>query len=225
MQTQRVFKPNGKTLVICDYREREVAKHLRELGAKVNMVNLEVADFVCGEHMAVERKSHSDFVSSIIDGRLFEQTIALAENYKKPIIIVEGYSNRNINPNAFYAAMATLMQSHVSVLWTKNIKETARAIFWISKKCQSNCVPNFDIGMKVGKKPRSTGQLQEFIVSSLPGVSRKISKRLLKEFGSVEAIFSAEEPELQKVEGIGKKLAKKIKDIASKKYTPKRKNN
>jgi Fanconi anemia group M protein len=219
MQTQKVFMPNGKTLVICDYREREVAEHLEELGAKVNKSNLEVGDFICSDQTAVERKSHSDFVSSIIDGRLFDQAKLLGENFKRPIIIIEGYSDRDIDPNAFHAAVATLMKNYcVSLLWTKNIRETARALFWIAKKEQGSAGIRYDIGMKVGKKPKEMKKLQESLLASLPGVSSTISRRLLEKFGSVEAVMKADEAELRKVKGIGDGLAKRIRDIVTKRY-------
>ena len=219
MQTQKIFTPRGQTLVVCDYREQEVAQQLARLGARINKTNLEVADFVCSGNVAVERKAHSDFVSSIIDGRLFEQAKLLTENYKKPVLIIEGYSDRNINPNALYAAMATLMQSGISLMWTKNPSDTARAVYWIAKKEQSDRIMlNMDIGIKVGKKHKELKKLQEFVIASVPGVSAKLSKRLLEKFGSVEAVFAADESKLQTVDGVGKKLAKKIKDIASEEY-------
>lgn len=211
---QKIFKPGDKTLIICDYRERELAKRLTILGAKINKTNLEIADFVCSEQIAIERKTHSDFIASIIDGRLFEQAKML-KKYKKPVLIIEGYSNRNINPNALYAAIATLVRAGISLMWTKNPAETALVIFWIAKKEQSN---NLSIGIKVGKKPKEMKKLQEYIIASLPGVSTKLSKRLLKKFGSIKAIFTADESELQKVKGVGRKLAKRIKDIGSKSY-------
>lgn len=218
MQTQKILKPEGKILVVCDYREKEVARELAVLGARINKTNLDVADFVCSERVAVERKSHSDFVSSIIDGRLFDQAKLMNENYKNPVIIIEGWSDRNINPNALKAAIASLIVDHkISLVNTKNKQDTAKTIYWIAEKEQHK--NRKDLGIKVGKKPKDLRALQEMIVAGLPGISTVISKRLLNHFGSVEKIFSASAEELVKVEGVGKKLAARIAEVTKKKYS------
>jgi len=55
------------------------------------------------------------------------------------------------------------------------------------------------------------------ILSEFPGISYKKAKRLLKRFGNLKRIFNASELELQKVEGIGLKLARNIKRILEEK--------
>jgi Fanconi anemia group M protein len=217
IETQKIFELKEKTIVISDYREKEVNKILENLGAKVNVMNLDIGDFVLSERICIERKTHSDFVSSIIDGRIFEQAKKLKENFEKPILIIEGYSNREINENALKGAIASLIVDFgISIINTSNALDTAKTIYWIAKKEQKE--EKKAIAFKIGKKPKDAKKLQEEIVSSLPGVSNVISKRLLEKFGSVEKIFTAKEDELKEVKGIGEKLAKKIKKILTEKY-------
>lgn len=216
MDTQKILRPEKKVVVVTDYRERELADLLEETGAIVNKMNLEVGDFICSSRLAVERKAHSDFVSSIIDGRIFEQTENLLQNFEKAIVIIEGSSNRNINENAYRAALAKILSDGVSVISTKNPKETARTIYWLARKEQIE--NNSSLVFKVGKKPKDGKRLLEEIVASLPGISAVLSKRLLDHFGSVEKIFSADEEELASVKGVGKNLAKKIKKLVTSKY-------
>lgn len=214
METQKILKPKEKILVVCDYREKEVIENLKKLGALVNIRSLEVGDFVISQKVCIEKKTHSDFIASIIDGRIFEQASLLRKNFEKPIIVIEGYSNREINENALKAAIACLLIDFgISLVNTKNPFDTANLIYWIAKKEQSE--EKSEVGVKVGKKPKEIKKIQEFIVCSLPGVSTKTAVKLLKNFGSVEKIFSASEEELKKV--IGKK-AEKIKKILSEKY-------
>lgn len=217
METQKILKPMDKIVVVCDYREREVIEHLKKLGITVNEGTLEIGDFVASDRVCIERKDHSDFVSSIIDGRIFEQTKLMKENFKIPIIIIEGSSNRDINENALKAATVTLVVGYgVSLLNTKNSFDTAKTIYWIAKKEQQES--KHSISFKVGKKPKDVKRLQEEIVSSLPGISNVISKRLLEYFGSVEKIFTSTESDLQKVKGIGNKLAKRIRKVLTVEY-------
>ncbi|MFB6115625.1 MAG: helicase-related protein [Candidatus Nanohalobium sp.] len=61
-------------------------------------------------------------------------------------------------------------------------------------------------------------ELQEFVVAGLPDVNTKIARRLLKEFGSIQEVFTATEEELKEVEGIGDKKAEGIKQLVQKEY-------
>jgi Fanconi anemia group M protein len=217
METQKILKPAGKIIIISDYREQEVIGHLKKLDATVNERSLEVGDFIISDDVVIERKTHSDFISSIIDGRIFEQSKCMKENFNKSIVIIEGHSDRQINDSAFKAAVASLLVDfNVSLLNTKNPFDTAKTIYWIAKKEQEE--NKHAISFKVGKKPKEMKQLQEAIVSSLPGISTVISKRLLEHFGNVENIFTADENELRKVKGIGIKLADRIRKIVNEKY-------
>lgn len=218
METQRILKLPNKVLIIADYREKEVVGHLRNLGSNVNEMNLKVGDFTCSSNgVVIERKTHSDFVSSIIDGRIFEQVKYLKENYERPVIIVEGFSDREINENALKATIASLITKfNASFVNTKNPLDTAKMIYWLAKKEQED--GNKNLGFKQGKKPKETKKLQEFILSSIPGISDVLAKRLLENFESVERVFNATEIELSKVKGVGKKLANKIKKLLTNKY-------
>ena len=216
MEFQKILKPREKVVIICDYREREVISHLRELGALINEQALEIGDFICSERVGIERKSYDDFVNSVISGRMFEQAKNL-KNFEKPLIIIEGYSTRKINDNALKAAIATLLiDFSMPVLRTSNPKDTARIIYWIAKKEQIETKK--EIGIKVGKKPKEIKELQEFIICSLPGISRVLGRRLLEKFGTLEKVFTASERELARVKGISKNLAKKIRKILTSKW-------
>ncbi|MCS7106365.1 MAG: helix-hairpin-helix domain-containing protein [Candidatus Aenigmarchaeota archaeon] len=214
MELQKILKPKDKILIVCDYREKDVIEELKKLGALVNVQSLKVGDFIVSEKVCIEKKTHSDFISSIIDGRIFEQASSLRKNFEKPIILIEGYSNREISDNALKAALACLLIDFgISLVSTKNPLDTAKLVYWIAKKEQSEA--KNEVAIKIGKKPKDMKKIQEFIVCSLPGVSTKTAVKLLKEFGSVEKVFSASEEELKKV--LGKK-AEKIKKILSEKY-------
>jgi Fanconi anemia group M protein len=214
METQKLLKPANKTVIVSDYREKEVIEYLKKLGAVVNEQALEVADHICSEAVGIERKTYDDFVSSIIDGRIFEQAEVLKKSFEKPIVVIEGYSNRQINENALKAAIASLLiDFNVSLLATKNPLDTAKTIFWIAKKEQH---AGSGIAIKVGKKPKEIKKLQEFIVASIPSISTVLAKRLLQKFGSIEKIVAADVAELQKV--VGKKRSEAVKKVLTAKY-------
>ena len=217
METQRILKPEGAIVIVSDYREKDVINELKTIGATVNELSLEIADYICSDRLCIERKTHDDFVNSIIDGRIFEQAKNLSQNFEKAVVIIEGYSNRKISENALKGAIASLVSDYnITVLNTRNHFDPAKTIFWLAKKEQVELKNG--ISFKVGKKPKEMKRLQEGIVASIPGVSSVLAKRLLEHFGGIESVFKADVSELKKVDGIGEKLAKKIKNIITNRY-------
>lgn len=216
-------QPDGKCIVYADTRELNsgVVEALQALGIHVAVEQLEVADYVVGKNVAVERKSTSDFLESIVDGRLFKQAVKLKENYERSIIIVEGtqrelYSMRNIHKNAITGALLSLsVDLCIPVLFSKDPKETAELIALLAKRFQQD---KRDVRLRIGRNHMSLPERQQFIVESLPGIGPKSAKRLLKHFGTVQGVFDASERDLEKVEGIGKKKAKEIRKTLQAKF-------
>jgi ERCC4-type nuclease len=62
-----------------------------------------------------------------------------------------------------------------------------------------------------GYRPKNKRKRQLFILQGLPGIGPEMAGRLLDNFGSVEAAISAGSSELQSVDGIGKRVAERIK--------------
>jgi len=214
IETQKLLKFSKDVVILCDHREKMIANLLSSFNAKVKLMNLSVADFVCSERVGVERKSASDFLKSLCDGRIFEQAEKMRDSFEKPVIVIEG--EVDLNQSNISALIANLLANYdVSIIFVRKPVETAKIVYWLAKKEQEKNVP---IGFKIFKKPKDIKKIQEFIVASIPGISRKLSKRLLKKFGSVEKVFTASESELKKVEGIGEKTAKKIRKILTSRY-------
>jgi Fanconi anemia group M protein len=214
MEVQKVLKEEKRIMIISDYRERSIIEHLKNFDVLISERNLEVGDFICSDECVVERKTHSDFISSIIDGRIFFQAKKMRKNFKKPIVIIEGYSNRPINENAYRAALASLVVNFdISLISTRNELDTARTIYWIAKKNQEEKMQ--EVSIKVGRKSKNLEILKRKLVATLPGVGDTLSRRLIERFKSLEKIFNASEEELQEIKGISKRLAKNLRDFIS----------
>jgi len=209
---QKILKPEDKVLVFVDYREENcnIMEYLKDMDAIVKQIPLKIGDYLCSDRVCVERKTGDDFISSIIDGRLFKQANELKENFQKPIIIVEGnYSISKINENAVKAALATILLDYeIPIIMTKNEKESSSVIFWLAKREQG--IKKRDVGIKGEKKPKGIKESQEHFISSLPGVSTVLSKRILEDFKNIKKFTSAKESDISKVKGIGRPVAKKL---------------
>jgi ERCC4-type nuclease len=210
----------GKIFVIADDREKNsnVSFYLKEFGAVVSFKRIEIGDYIISENVCIERKSSSDFVSSIIDGRVFNQAEEMKRNFDKAVIIVEGRNNDGrITENAYKGAIASLIMNYDAVVVNvENEKEAARMIYFLAKKEQEEFERS--VAIKGKKKPKDIKEMQQFFLSSLPGVSSVIAKRMLQNFGSVKDIVNAGEKEIESIKGLRKKEAKRIYQIFNERW-------
>lgn len=215
---QNILNPENKLIILIDDREnKNISYYLKEFGCRVNIKRLEVGDFIISDRVCIERKTFNDFIDSIINGRIFQQTEEMKRNFEKCFLLIEGKnSNGRLTENALKAAMATLiLKYNIDVIMTENEKETARLVYWMARKEQEEF--KRIIGIKGKKKPKDIKYLQQYFLSSLPGISTVLSKRLLEHFKNIKNIINASESDLVKVKGISKNQAKKLYEIFNKK--------
>jgi len=205
-----------RPVIFADSREgnSRVLRELDKLNVEIKTMSLPVADYQVSDEVGIERKSTKDFISSIIDKRLYKQARELVENFRKPVIILEGedlYSSL-IHPNAVRGALASLaVDFGIPVIPTRSEEDTAAMLIRIAIREQLK--DRSEIQVRTEKKPLTLYEQQLFIVESLPNVGPVTAKKLLEEFGSVKNVINASEGELKKVEGIGDKIARKIVDV------------
>lgn len=209
--------------IIADHREAPsgVVREIYRLDLDVEMHQLEVGDFILSERVGVERKTVTDFLQSLVDGRLLEQAKNLAETFERPLLILEGgglYTERRIHPNAIRGALACITVDYrIPVISTENEKETAKIIASIVKREQKE--KESEIPIRSERKALTLSELQRFVVEGLPGVSVVLAKRLLEHFESVEDVMKASKEELREVQGIGTEKAREIRRVLEAEYS------
>ena len=216
-QKEKKVKIIDKPLVVADYRERNslVASELVGLGLNVEFKELKVADYLIRD-VAIERKTVSDFLSSMLNKRLVKQLEEL-QQYPKRLLLIEGieeqelYNDENhkefggIHPNAirgFLLSISLVWQT--PIIFTKNSEDTAKFISLIAKKKET------EMSLNVMKKSLNKKEQKQFIIEGFPGIGPKSAKKLLKEFKSLQAIFNASEEELKEILGKKAEIFKKI---------------
>jgi DNA excision repair protein ERCC-4 len=209
--------------VIADERERQsgVPERLSKLDVRVYYSRLAVGDYVVNPEIAAERKSVSDFVSSVYDGRLFAQASALASSYRKPYIIVEGDVNEVSklvkNLASYYGAIASVTLAYdLRLLHTANADETALAIAALVRNSRARPAPPGLL--QAPPKSKDEAQQQLYFVSSLPGVGMKLAKRMLGRYGTPRRVVSLTEAQFSMIPGVGAKRASKIAHVLDTKY-------
>ena len=210
-------KPTPALLITADMREQrsKVCGYL-EKSQKIiiEYADLACGDYVCGPGVVIERKEATDFVSSIMDNRLFNQVHRLKAEYESPIFIIEGdifQTRSQIPPAALIGAVSYLsVIESISVIQTSDAKHTAQMLETMARHNQQGL--GYEVALR-SQKPKNTSMLSQYIVEGLPSIGPKAAQNLLRHFKTVSRIFSASQEELCQVPGIGKKTAFRIHEI------------
>ncbi|MEF8914861.1 DEAD/DEAH box helicase [Natronomonas sp.] len=221
-----VAEPDGETVeIVADQRELDshIARDLstRE-GIETQLETLEVGDYVLSDRVVVERKAVNDFLDTLTGGdrSMFEQVGAAARYYGRPLVIIEGeglYEKRNVHPNAIRGALASLaVDFGASVMQTADPEETADLLEVIATREQET--DDREVSVHGEKGGKTLTESQEYVVSSVAEVGPITARGLLEHFGSVEAVMTADEDELQEVDGVGEVTAERIREITGSTY-------
>jgi len=197
---------------VVDEREKKsgIPDLLKGTGINLEIKTLPVGDYIVAPETIVERKTVSDLVSSIFDGRLFDQCHRLKEHYQFPILIIEGdideIEELTENPLVFYAIA---IDFKIPVIPTPNATHTSKLLISMCSRKDASKGPFI-------KKIRKSNDLQKQQLSmlcSLPGVGEKTAVRMLEKFGTPLRVLSSSIIELSKVSGLGEARAKNIKKV------------
>ena len=206
--------------VYVDSRETSsLIEELKDVGCKVEVRTLDVGDIVASSDLVLERKTVQDFEKSVIDGRLFKQLGAMKDTYPRAALLLQG--NRKdvagIGSSAFFGALASVLSDfQVPIFTTADEEETASLVYHIARREQRE--NNREIRVRGGKRVSTMSDMQKFVVAGLPGINTVLANRMLKKLESLERIFSAGEADLKTVDGVGEKLAAKIRELSSHSY-------
>jgi len=202
--------------IVVDEREKKsgIPDLLKGTGINLEIKTLPVGDYIVAPETVVERKTVSDLVSSIFDGRLFDQCHRLKEHYQFPILIIEGdideIEELTENPLVFYGAISSIaIDFKIPVIPTPNATHTSKLLISMCSRKDASKGPFI-------KKIRKSNDLQKQQLSmlcSLPGVGEKTAVRMLEKFGTPLRVLSSSITELSKVSGLGEARAKKIKKV------------
>jgi len=215
-------KETDRIKLIVDSRElpTAVARELARLDVQISGETLKVGDYIASEDVAIERKESMDFIQSLLDGRLFVQLSALRSAYRRPVLIIEGeqiIGLRAVNPASIYGALASIaIRIQVPIIWTRNAEETANVLYRIAHLEQ--VTSKKPLRTRSGESKGTDAEALEYILSGFPGVDTVTSRALLTEFGTLEKIFSSEQIDLQRVKGVGPKIAGRIRRLLESKY-------
>lgn len=202
--------------IIVDERERKsgIPELLKKVGINLEMKQLPIGDYIVAPETVVERKSLHDLVSSVFDGRLFDQCSRLKEHFQHPIILMEGNVDEietiTENPMIFYGAVSTIaIDFKIPIIPTPSATHSAKLLV---SMCSRKDIPKGPFLKKIRKSDDLQRQ-QLSTLTSLPGVGEKLATRMLEKFGTPLRVLNATSADLSKIEGLGEARAQKIKKM------------
>ena len=202
-----------------DFSERHAALFdlVRECGDfDVQLEHLAIGDYIIDGGVVIERKTYADFATSLADGRLFPQAAALSRSPHRPIVLLEGPRPSrmpDVHPHALKGAMASLaVMWRLPVLCTRDPEDSLQILRFLAKQMGKS---SHGILKRYDRKPKRFASQQLYMLQGLPGIGPALAHRLLIEFGSVERVVTASEPNLMHVKGVGPKKAARIRKLVS----------
>jgi len=213
-------------LVTIDDREPSIIEEeFRKLG---NMIiqrqRLEAGDYLFDEDLLVERKTIPDFCASIKDGRLFNQVKKIAFGKIPACYILEGkkkqFKETDFTSQAIQGILLSISVAFkIPILNTKNSEETVAVMLQCYKQINKSSMqyPKFYPKNSPFKKRQHPLLSQKIhILEGFPGIGTDRAERLLMKFGNLQAVFTAEDEELLKVPGLGKKTVERLIEVLKK---------
>ncbi len=213
--------------IIVDNREKNslVLAELISGCMEVELKQLEIADYII-EDTAIERKTISDFISSMMNKRLLQQLNGL-QQYPSRLIIIEGmdehefYNDKNeggIHANAIRGMILSIIFDFATpVIFTKDSADTAKFLMVLAKRFEKK---KQEIGLNPKRRARSVSEQQQFIIEGFPGIGPVSAKALLKKFGTIKGVINATPEELEKEKKLNGKKAKIFSELVNRVYRP-----
>ena len=203
-------------------RIQSATKYFKEQGLEISVEELPIGDYIFSngkEEVVFEMKLISDFVSSIQNGRIFNQAINQSENYDYHFVIIHGdlatrskclAMSRNYIPVTVYQYLGAIasLNRYTTVIETYSpyLNESYYRMMTQARKCLSDK----PVVKKFPKKHKNTAL--NFLTYTIYGINYKKAQLITDTYQleSLNDLMKLDETMLTNIEGIGKKTAENI---------------
>lgn len=140
--------------------------------------------------LIVERKTFSDLLGSIADGRLFTQVAEMTTASPWSYLVITGHPVLKLGQivlagrvtewrwNSIQGALLTVQEMGVKVIWRENDSDYAPALTWLAERDRG------EIKVKTQKRNVVLQSPAETLLCTLPGISDNRAKTLLEKSGT-----------------------------------------
>jgi len=204
-------------MIISDSRESKCIQLLKSKKSNVKVEFLECGDYLLPDGYAIERKKGKDFVASIMDKRIYKQLNNLVQ-YDNPMIAIITdniwrdfyFSKSKYIHSVYHGTLTTIVAKYpkVKILQFECDEDFVDFIVSLDKKlCDDE---KHERPTPMMRKATSSQEIKENCLTAIPGVGIKMSKKLLKKFGSINNISKTKVDDLLEIEKLGKVVASRI---------------
>ena len=211
-----------ETEIVVDYREIKLIESLSELSVEIKTDNLLVGDIMIKKgtdtKCVIERKTFQDYVSSLIDGRLKNQSLRLEAGREQEsyiiIYIIEGelptpwekdikYRGGVTSSAVYSSLMGKMIRDNFYIFQTRTVKETAYVINKLKLKYEKETdikemkEHKYLETIKLEKKANMTKKSFYLLeLSHIQGLSLTLAEKINEKYPSFCSLIRAYDQEL-----------------------------
>ncbi|KAM9583600.1 DNA repair endonuclease XPF isoform 1-T1 [Trichechus inunguis] len=206
--------------IVVDMREfrSELPSLIHRRGIDIEPVTLEVGDYILTPEMCVERKSISDLIGSLNNGRLYSQCISMSRYYKRPVLLIEFdpskpfsltsrgalYQEISSNDISSKLTLLTLHFPRLRILWCPSPHATAELFEELKQnKPQPDAATAMAITADSETLPESEKYNpgpQDFLLK-MPGVNAKNCRSLMNHVKNIAELATLSQDKLTSILG------------------------
>ncbi|XP_035404698.1 DNA repair endonuclease XPF isoform X1 [Cygnus atratus] len=206
--------------IIVDMREfrSELPSLLHRRGIDIEPVTLEVGDYILTPDVCVERKSISDLIGSLNNGRLYTQCISMSRYYKRPVLLIEFDPNKPFSliprgslrqeiSSSDVTSKLTLLTLHfpkLRILWCPSPHATAELFEELK---QNHPQPDAETAMAITADSETLPESdkynpgpQDFLLK-MPGINAKNCRALMNHVKSIAELVTLSKDKLSEILG------------------------
>jgi ERCC4-type nuclease len=198
---------------------QEQRSGIPDLLASMPQVHVELTPLRMGDYdvggdpcRIIERKTGSDFLCSLAQGRLFPQLAALLKSRFAPILLLEGDplgpGLSQMRPESIRGALAYIAAIlRVPILPSSGPADSAHLVYAIAKRCQAGKIhgrmEQAAHRPPVGRRRATQSEQQMHILLALPGIGHVTARAVCARFRSLHDLLNADAAQLATVPGVG----------------------
>ncbi len=212
-KTNNKIKSIITPLIIADIHEKNsliLAELKSSAEVRLEIKSLKIADYLISD-IAIERKTVSDLISSIINKRLIQQ-IQQLKKYNKSLLIIEGNlneiyeKNNNISKSVRGFILSVIYNQYIPIIFSKDYLDTCKYLITLAKQLEKTKT-TITLHSRI---PKTIEEQKKYILEAFPKIGPKKADKLLQKFITLNKVFNASDEELNE---ILKNQTKEFRDI------------